>query len=79
LDPYYITLIEAHSQQKNTKFDPELANWRVITFFEILLLLPAQPNFHRLKSSTILVRWQFIYILFTKSKQTLGMPTITAI
>ena len=34
------------TQSNNAKFDPEQANWRVITFFEILLLLPAQPNFH---------------------------------
>ena len=66
-------------QSNNAKFNPEQANWRVISFFEILLLLPAQPNFHRLKSSTILVRWQFIYKLYTKSKQTMEMPTVTAI
>ena len=67
------------SQSNNAKFNPELANVRVHSFNTILWLLPAQPNFHRLKSSTILVRWQFIYKPFTKSKQTMEMPTVTAI
>ena len=71
------------SQSNNAKFNPELANVRVHSFNTILWLLlwllPAQPNFHSLKSSTILVRWQFIYKLYTKSKQTLEMPTTTAI
>ena len=66
-------------QSNNAKFNPELANVRVHSFNTILWLLPAQPNFHRLKSSTILVRWQFIYKLYTKSKQTMEMPTITAV
>ena len=67
------------TQSNNAKFDPELANVRVHSFNTILWLLPAQPNFHRLKSSTILVRWQFIYKPYTKSKQTMEMPTVTAV